>query len=191
MIFRRLPRRTLFIVVLLLTWVSLAADTARALFSDSATLVGNTITTSSSELLVSNSQNQSSTTYASTRPGFSIALSPGQDSGQFFLLKNASDADTDLSIDASVIVTGGSQTIKDHIRIEFAEVDSEGVFIGARAVAEMRDLVDGQRVSLNSVVPKGSTRRYAMITSLDPNFTQSGDGVTYDLVLTGTQTLGG
>ena len=86
----------------LLGWLSFVADGAHALFSDSTTLTSNTLTTGSADILVSNSQSSSSSTYDTTRPGFSLSLVPGVTVEKFFLIKNASASDVDMDIDAYV-----------------------------------------------------------------------------------------
>lgn len=184
---RRLPKRLFYSLLIVLLWLGFVTEGSHALFADSAVLAGNTITTGTVDLLVSNTQNGSSSTYADSRPGFPVALAPGQTDEHFFILKNASASSVPLSISMIATQAQGDHALPNYIQLEFTPVDSSGAVSGA-PVSVLLSTALVQYTNLGVVIEQGKTQRFRVHTLLDTVFGGQGVNVGYDLMFTGTQT---
>lgn len=184
-----LPRRILVALLAVLAWLGFVVEGSHALFTDQATLAGNSITTGTTNLLISNSQNASSTVYDKSRPGFALNLSPGEQSEKYFLLKNSSSGDVDfrLSIGATNL---GSMPIAmgPFLSLILMQVDDSGTAIGSPFVTLLSDTLSSSRET-PFILPKGSTQRFKLISKLSDTYSTQGDAVSYDLVMTGKQVI--
>jgi len=185
---RGLAKKLFYSTLILLLWLGFVVEGSHALLSDSAALAGNSITTGSADLVVSNSQSPTSTTYADSRPGFPLTLVPGQADEHFFLLKNMSSSNVPLAIDASAVVQDGDSTFPPNISLEFTPVDGSGTPTGAPVTSTLKDL-EGQNLNLGTTLAPGQFQRYRLHTTLEIHFAQQGINQTYDLVFTGTENL--
>ena len=179
------------LAALLVLWLSYTVQGSRALLSASASLTSNTISTGSANLLVSNSQNSSSTIYDTERPGFSFQINPGESVDKFFLLKNASVADVPLEVAVSVPPAMlGSGMFPDSLSIEIVPVDADGQPIqdAVTARSSLADLMLKPQI-LDGEIAHSATKRYRLRTILSQNYDTPNSSVSYDLVLTGTQKL--
>ena len=179
-------RSVLMALCVLLTWLSFVVDGAHALFVDSTALTGNVITTGSVNILVSNSQNPSSTVYDETRPGFSWSLIPGVFVDKYFLIKNTSPSNIEMDIDAFIVTSDIDPALNNLVDISIVQVDATGVETGEAMESTLGELRDHHSVIFGSI-PQGEYRRFKMSVRLNSSYTGQGDSATYDLILTGTQ----
>lgn len=185
----KIPKRLLYSLCLALIWLSFVAEGSHALFSDKSSLTGSIITTGTVDLLVSNSQNGSSTTYADTRPGFSYNLVPGQSDERYILLKNASASDVPMDIDIDTVIKLPITDLAASVNLEFTPVDADGNPTGSPVSGQMNTLVT-TRLSSKISIASGATQRFRLKTTLANGYTGQNSSLTYDLFFTGTQHLG-
>ena len=185
---RRSRKRMIYSVLVVLAWFGFAVDGTKALFSDSATLTSSTMATGTVDLLISNSQNSSSTIYEEERPGFNAQLSPGETQESYFLLKNTGTSSVDLDISVKSVVKTSVQDLPQSTTLKFTPVDSTGASIGE----EVSDSVSALSVStlpLKVTIPAGGYQRFRLKTSLASSYTQQNKSISYDLIFTGVQHL--
>jgi len=184
---RSLPRRVVYALLLALLWLGFVVEGSHALFASAATLGGSTITTGTTSLLISNSQNGTSTTFSDTRPGFSVSLAPGQHDDHYLILKNASSAAVDFDAAVMATVTApGPGTLAGATTLQFTPVDSSGATTGAMVQSAL-DTLNGQTLQLGVTIPQGTTQRFLVRTVLDSSYADQGQSLTYDLRFSGTQ----
>ncbi|HSI20830.1 MAG TPA: hypothetical protein VLA04_04000 [Verrucomicrobiae bacterium] len=185
---KRITYRVFLALLAAALWLGFLVEGSHALYTDQVQLTGNSVVSGTANLLISNSQNPSSSLFEKSRAGFTSDLSPGESFEKFFFLKNASDGNVDFKIYITTAIPGGSTPLTSAIFLSFVEVDSEGNPIGQ----EFRTSVSaGQSMVQDSgfVVPKGSTHRYRLATSLDSTYAQQGQAGQYDIIFTGNQVL--
>jgi predicted ribosomally synthesized peptide with SipW-like signal peptide len=189
---RRFSRPVVFALLATMLWLGFVVDGTHALFSDQVQLTGNTISSGTADLLISNSQNSSSTIFEDTRPGFALDLSPGGSQEKYFLLKNSNESSVDLRISLDADLIGNDPTgMVGYISFAFIEVDGSGTPIGQGVTTTLPALLQSGQVSSDFVVPQGQTRRFRMTTTMDAAYTEQSAGISYDLRFIGTQLLGG
>jgi hypothetical protein len=181
-------RRLLYGLGLVLVWLGFVTEGSYSLFSDTATLASNTLTTGSIDLQVSNSQAGSSTTYSDSRPGFTHPVGPGQESVHYFLLKNQSPSDIPLDLLVMTSLYGESQMVADSVELSFTPVNADGDSIGSEVRTKLGDIVRVPE-SLGVTVAKGVAQRFRFAVVLSPGYTQQNQSVNYDLVFIGNQHL--
>ena len=186
---RSLQGRLVFSVFVILAWFGLIAEGAHALYTDTANLAGNTISSGSTDLLISNSQSASSTTFAESRAGFSFALSPGQSDEKYFLLKNASTSNMSLDIDVAAGNSAGAADIANAVQIEFTPVDGSGSAVGP-SVSRVLAYYLNNRLDLGTSIDRGISQRYKIRASMQDTYVGIAQSLSYDLVFTGTQHVG-
>lgn len=174
--------------VLAVAWFGMVTQSGHALFSDTATLTDNMVTTGSVDLQVSNSQSGSSTLFADARMGFEYTLNPGESAEKYFLLKNISTSSLSLDIAVSVAQYSGDASFSPMLQLEFTPVDSTGVETGPAKVTTLAAMVSAP-VSLGVKVEGGKTQRFKLKTILAAEYASPQQSVTYQLVFTGTQHL--
>jgi hypothetical protein len=180
-------RRLLMGLLVALLWLGFIVDGSQALYSKQIRLNGNTVTTGTSDLLISNSQNASSTIYEQTRPGFALSLVPGQSADRFFLVKNASQGLVDFRLYSSAVIHSDSTgNLTQNVALTFTEVDSDGVAIGQPFTVSMTELANNIRITPFTVV-KGEVKRFRLTTHLSPGVTTENAVLNYDLVIEGSQ----
>jgi hypothetical protein len=185
-------QRILFATLGVIAWTTLTAGGTRALLSDAATLTNNGLTTGSANLLISNSQASSSTTYEKVREGFSYTLNPGESVSRYFFLKNTSTSEIMLDTSVQAAITSGQSAMNDAIKIAFYAVDATGGTIGAEGPVIEASLtaLQQQRLDLpGPAVGRGATQRYKMVISLAASVSSANQAVSYDLVFNGVQSL--
>lgn len=183
---RTVPRKLLYSLLIVLAWLSLVAEGSHSLFVDTATLTGSTVTTGTAGLLISNSQNASSTIFAESRPGFSFSLVPGQSDDKFFLLKNSSASPLALDIIASASLPEGAPDLSKSILIELTPVTDDGIQAGSPVKMVLNDLTTNP-IALNASISQGDTQRFRIRAFLMPAYAGQGDNLSFDMVFTGTQ----
>lgn len=187
---RNKKRSVLMALCVLLSWLSFVVDGAHALLIDTTSLTGNAITTGTTDLLISNSQNPSSTVYEETRPGFTLSLTPGVPVEKYFLIKNSSPSEVDMDIDAYVVTPiPPPGSLADSVNIKLEPVDSTGTAIGPVISTSLASL----RASHSAVfgqVPRNTFTRFKITTTLSNGYSLQNQEMTYDLIFTGTQHLG-
>ena len=183
-------KRLLLSLCVLLAWLGFVVEGSHALFTDSATLAGNTITTGQADLQVSNSQNPSSTVYADIRPGFAMGINPGEADQHFFLLKNMSDSTVALDIDVAASTPGTDKEFPQYVSFNFVPVDENGAPTGTPVTALLADLFEAAH-SLQVTIPTGAAQRFQVTTKMNQDYHLPNVSYSYDLVFTGTQHLGG
>ncbi len=188
---RRLSRRVFFALLAAVLWLGFLVDGSHALFADQVSLTGNSITSGTTNLLISNSQNASSTVYDKSRVGFSANLNPGDHFDKFFLLKNSSSGNLDFSINVSALINSddGSGILSNTV-LSFSEVDSDGNLVGIPYSASLLMMHNGV-LQTGFIIPSASVRRFKVTTSLAQSQTTQGSATNYDLIFTGTQIIGG
>lgn len=174
---------------LLLMWVGLIAMESRAVFTDEVSLTGNSITTGSVNLLISNSQNPSSTTFEKTREGFSFTLLPGQSAEKYFLLKNASAYESNFEIGVKAnLPSDVDEVLAQSILLEITPVDGEGNTVSGQIIYDnLAGLKRDTYPILGPLIPKGGIQRYRIKTTMAENYKVPQVGVTYDLIFQGVQ----
>lgn len=180
------PKRLFYSLLVVMLWLSFVVEGAHALFQDTASLTGTTLTTGTVGLLISNSQNPSSTIYEHSRPGFSAAINPGESVERYFLLKNASQADIPLNIDGVAALQVGNQQITTATRVAVVPVDETGLPTGESTPLTISN-ANGPHSAIFATIPQGGTQRFKLITSLDAAYDGQNQTIAYDLLLTGTQ----
>jgi hypothetical protein len=185
----RFSRRVFFALLAAILWAGFVVDGSHALFADQVTLTGNSIVSGTANLLLSNSQNPSSTVFDKSRAGFALNLSPGQDGEKYFLLKNSSDGDIDFKVSLSAVLTEDpSHDLSMHTRLVFNEIGADGLPTEVATTATLYSLSTSAQET-PFIVPKGTTKRYLVTTHLDEAYQTQGQSLTYDLILIGTQYL--
>jgi hypothetical protein len=181
-------KRIIYSLLVVLLWLGFVVDGAHAFFIDSATLTGNTISTGTADLLISNSQNPSSTTYDDSRPGFILSLTPGETQEKYFLLKNASSAA--IPFDVSVMATSitGNEAMLHAVSVEIIQVDETGLPVGEVMRAGLDGLLSTQSSKIGTIA-KGATQRYKLRLTLDSAYKDQSQSMGYDLVFKGVQSL--
>lgn len=183
-------RRVIAIAAALLAWVGLIAATSYAALNDSAVLTNNSLRVGSVNLLLSNSQNASSTIYEETREGFALELAPGQVAEKFFLLKNTSSSELAFAISVGAVLTTDNPALAQSLTLEFAPVDSEGNILDGThwKSGTVKDLAAGA-LPIDGVIGKGQAQRYKMRVALAAGYSQPDQVITYDLLFTGNQLI--
>jgi hypothetical protein len=182
-------RRFLYALIIVLAWFGFLIDGTQALFRDQALLKSNTISSGTAALLISNSQNASSTIYEHERPGFSYTLSPGQYEEKYLLLKNASGSDVSFDLEVQAVVQGVvNSELLYGAEIYFEPVDEQGVATGAAVGDSLYTLAQYSK-PINVRIPKGVVQRLRMRTGLQPSVENQGLNLSYDLVFTGVQVM--
>lgn len=179
-------KRLVYSLAIVLAWLGFVIEGSFALFSDGAVLAGNTLTTGTSDLMISNSQNSTSTIYDESRPGFSYRLNPGESAEKFFILKNVTESGPALDIGVFAQVPSVVPELMNATRFEFVPVDGEGVATGTAVNASLTQLTSGS-LNLGASVLAGSTQRFKMKTLLDSGYSQQNVSLSYDLYFTGLQ----
>lgn len=189
---QRKPLRKLVLALLaVLLWLGFLVDGSYALFSDQVSLTGNSVVSGTTNLLISNSQNPTSTIFEKTREGFDLDLSPGESADRYFLLKNTGSANVTFKLSFGTSVpTGGPNTISAATDLRIVEVDSEGVPVGSDVAFNVW-AYNNSFMETQMLVPKGVAKRYRLTTSLSSSFNQQGEALNYDLIVKGLQVLGG
>lgn len=183
---KRSLKRVAYSLVVLLLWMSFVVDGAHAYFTDSVGLTGNTISTGSADLLISNSQNASSTTYDDTRPGFAFSLTPGETQEKYFLLKNASSANVPFDISVLASAVTGSEQLRSNVDINIFPVDDTGASSGQGIQASLDELLNSQSQIITTIA-KGATQRFKLLVHLGFGQNEQDASLGYDLVFNGTQ----
>lgn len=180
-------RRLVCGLVLVLAWAGFVIDGSHALFTDSATLAGNSITSGSTDLLISNSQNGGSNLFAETRPGFSHKISPAHSDENYIFLKNSSPSEISLDIDVSIANPSITNSeITRFTTITIVAVDANGESSGTPVGSSMNALMT-VHAPLGVSIPPGGTQRLRLMVGFAPELTVQNQTMTYDLVFTGTQ----
>ena len=189
----RIPKRIFFSVLVVLLWFGFVVDGAHALFTEQATLAGTTINTGTAHLLVSNSQNPTSSLFDTTRPGFVISnLVPGESVDHFFLLKNTSDPNIDFDIAVQATIHQDVQTsalLNSALSVEIYPVDDTGT-IGESGFTSLLISFTATSRTTGFIIPQGVTKRFVLRVTLDQNFTDQDASTAFDLTFTGTQHTG-
>lgn len=180
---RSQAKRVLVSLLLILVWLSFITQGSHALLTANATLEGNTITTGTAELQISNSQAGSSTVYATARPGFNYSLSPGESESKYIILRNIGASSVPLDITVASNYSGQTSPASSGVKIDFMPVDSEGDSVGA---IQSIGLTGAPR-SLGVTIPPGGTQRIRITTSLDREVSSQAYSVVYNLIFYGTQ----
>ena len=178
-------KRLLYSLAIVLAWFGFVIEGSHALFSSAANLTGNSIATGTAALLVSNSQAGSSTTFAESRPGFSVNLNPGESDVHYFILKNTGSSGVPMDIGVSASVATPTAPIAPLIALEFTPVDSAGLAQGTPVHTSLDEMVNPIR--LTGTVAANSTQRYMVKVTLDQSYTNQSETVGYDLAFTGIQ----
>ena len=181
----KISKRLLYSLILLLVWLSFVVEGSHALFTSTAQLTGNAITTGTSLLQVSNSQDPNPTNFAVAQPGFQYNLVPGQTADNFFTLKNNSDSpvDMDIQVLARFAARPAGQS---GVTISFTPVDATGAATGAKVTNTLEDLV-GSPSAIGSTLVKGQAQRYKVSVTLSSSFDGQNISTNYDLSFIGTQ----
>lgn len=189
---QRISRRNVIAAIaVVLLWLSFVVTGSHALLTDTATLSGNTLTVGSVGLLISNSQNPSSTIYEESREGFSFEVTPGQAVDRFFLLKNNSTSESTFDIDFMPVITHQGPDLMGQVTLSVVPVDGEGVQLSDATVVGGTLGALAQRHSVvHGTIARGQVQRYRLRTQLAPGYGQSQQSVSYDIVFTGTQKEG-
>lgn len=175
-------------VLAIVAWTSFVSVGSFALFKDTVMLTDNTITTGTAELLISNSQNASSTIYEEVRPGFSSELLPGESFTRYFIVKNASDASVPFDLSMQVQIASGTTQMHQKINLEIAPVDSDGNdIIGYGPLFGTVQTFANTEQPTGVTIPKGATQRFRVTTLLNHDVESQSDSVSYHLVVNGTQ----
>jgi len=179
-------KRLMYSLAIVLAWFGFVIEGSHALFSSAATLSGSTISTGNASLLISNSQAASSTTFADTRPGFSVNLNPGESDSHYFILKNTGTSGVPMDVSVTgAVTTDALAPITTMIALEFTPVDGTGVAQGPSVRAILNSMV--APVRLTTTIPANATQRYMVKATLDPAYGLQGQSVSYDLAFTGIQ----
>lgn len=184
--YRKNLTRVIWSIAIVFLWVGFVTDSAHAIFTDAVSLTGNVISTGSADLLISNSQNPSSTVFEDSRPGFSQMLSPGQTTEKYFLLKNASAADVSFGIDLQATNATGSANLRSAVNLEIIPIDGDGLPQGEGIAGTLNDLAQ-QHSRIFTSIGHGVTQRFKIRTGLSNGYADQNQSLTYDLVFTGTQ----
>jgi len=174
-------------MLLVLAWLSFVVEGSHALLATATTLTGSTITTGSTSLLISNSQNGSSTLFSDTRPVFAFNVTPGDTDVKYFILKNASTSKFGLDVDAlAVLPNPVPGNLASLATIQITPVDAGGNPTGPRAQFTLETL-GKMHLNLGTTINSGETQRYQIGVYLEPTYQGQGDAISFDLVFTGTQ----
>jgi len=179
-------KRILYSLLIVLAWLGFVVEGSHALFSDQAALAGNTITTGSVDLLISNSQSSSSTTYADTRPGFAMSLVPGGKDEHYIILKNASTSDVPMDITLAANLQTPNPDLSAQVILDILPVDGTGQPTGQTVTIPL-DALQGSQHDLSVSVAKGATQRLLIRTSLQSLYSNQGQSLAYDLTFNGVQ----
>ena len=183
-----MSKRLLYSVLIVLVWLGFVVEGSHALFVGSATLATNTISTGTANLLISNSQNGSSTTYADTRPGFALNLDPGDSDTHYFLLKNTGTGNVGFDITVAAMSASGLENLsmEQAINLEFTPVDSSGTATGSATTFPMIGLQTSPN-QLNVTIPANSVQRFKLKTTLSSSYPNQNQTTGYDLMFVGVQ----
>lgn len=181
-------RRIIYAVLAVLLWMGFVVDGIHALYTDQVTLTGNSITSGTANLLISNSQNGNSTLFEKTRVGFDFDLTPGESGEKYFFIKNASTSNITFGLSLAAEIQGQIPILTQFLSLTFTPVDSDGQVTGNPTTVQLSQLVNSQK-PLPFTVPKGVASRFKLTTSLSPDFANQGESVTYDLIFNGIQVL--
>lgn len=186
----RWNRRLLYSLAVVLLWLGFVVEGSHALFSDQAVLAGNTLNTGTVDLQISNSQNPSSTTYADSRPGFTLNLAPGETDEHYFLLRNVSSSNVALDIIASDMIpnldTADISQLASQTTIEFVPVDASGNPVGTAVQGNLQTIYS-TNLPMGVSIPQGANQRFKMRTTLASSYSQQGKSISYDLQFNGLQ----
>jgi hypothetical protein len=184
----RFARRLFFALLAVMLWLGFVVDGSHALFSDSVRLVGNTLTTGTTNLLISNSQNPTSTVFDKERAGFAMALNPGESVGKFFLIKNANDGGVNFQLFLNSALASGDTSMPLYVTVTLQEVDHDGVGVGPTAQFNLENLMHNY-LELPFVVQTGEVKRFQIITKLEGAYSTQNTSIAYALNFSGTQKL--
>ncbi len=184
------PRRQRFTLALvaLLLWFGLAVEGSQALFTDQAMLTGSALTTGSTNLLISNSQNPSSTTYEETRPGFPVDLVPGESMEKFFLLKNVSSGPVTLVTRISANLVNAPADLASALTLEVVPVNADGEATEAPVSSSLTALAQNPVLMSGTILPN-ATQRYRLTYTLSPSYSAQAQAGGFDLIFTGQQQI--
>lgn len=181
-------QRFALVLVALCLWLGLAVEGSQALFTDQASLTGSSMTTGSTDLLISNSQNPTSTTYEESRPGFAVHLVPGESMEKFFLLKNVSSGPVTLGTTLLSNLINTPSDLASALTVEVVPVNADGEAIEAPVSSTLLGLSQSQMTLAGTIEPN-STQRYRLRYTLAASYSAQAQAGGFDLVFTGQQRL--
>jgi len=183
---KQFPRKFLYSLLIVLAWLGFVVEGSHALLVSATSLTGSTITTSTTSLLVSNSQSGSSTLFSDVRPGFAFTITPGDKDEKYFLLKNASTSKSGLDIDVIAAVPDTTSDLYKAVTIQITPVDATGTPTGTMSQMALASLTQ-LHLNMLSTINQGETQRYKVATYLEPTYSGQGQSTAFDLIFTGTQ----
>jgi predicted ribosomally synthesized peptide with SipW-like signal peptide len=165
--------RKLLLSVLTLGVVSVAAlGATRAYFSDTESILGNTITTGSVDIeIYGNGVVEQPFTLANVLPGVPTAWQE---------LKIANVGFAAVVNHFSVQKTAGSQLLWDNMDVEVRVNSTSGTVV---YTGDIQGFDRDATVQL----PAGTEHKYYMKFTLDPNFTEQGKTAEFKIIVTGNQ----
>jgi hypothetical protein len=174
-----------------LAFIGIAGGGAQALLSDGSTLTGNSLTSGTAGMLVSNSQAGSSTTYEKVREGFTLSLNPGQTIEKYFLLKNVSPSEFMLNTSVIAAHTSPVSPLHNDVFVTFTAVDAQGNTLpqGNGAEATLAQLGLSHLPLPGPAIGRGAAQRYKVSYRMSTEVTAQSQAMNYDLIFTGTQAL--
>ena len=182
-------RRLVCSLAIVLVWLGFIVEGSHALLTDAATLTANTINTGSVDLLISNSQAATTTTYADSRVGFTDLLAPGMSAERFIFLKNASGSGVSLDVSVGATTTVQDSDLSSLLTLTFQPVDSVGANSGTSTTLALHELNQHIFALTGSTIASSSAQRFKIITHLAPEYAKQNTSVSYDLNFNGTQHL--
>jgi len=189
---QRISRRNFIAALLIvLVWLGFVISGSHALLNASASLTGNTLTTGSAGLLISNAQDPNPSLFDASVNGFSLSENPGDIQDHYFTLKNASSAGIALNIDMTVATSEQQLPLAAMVTLDVVPVDDSGDPLpnATAAGGTLNALGIGSHVKLSGFIPENSTQRYRLRTMVAQEDTQPNESITYDLIFTGTQRI--
>ena len=183
---QRVPRKVFFSLLLVLVWLGFITEGSHALLSSSATLAGNTLTTGSTNLLISSAQDPANDLFALSRPGFVLTGVPGISDTHYLTLKNNSPSKSALDIDLMATPQDLPQDLMIDTSFTFTTVSPDGVPIGTPVVTSMISIMN-QHGSLKLTIPADAQQRIKMETAVSPQHSKAGEIGSFDLAFTGVQ----
>lgn len=179
--------KKLIMSLLIITGVGAGAFAAtQALFTDTATLAANTISTGTVNLLVNSGKTGG--TFEDSKSGFfTETLLPGETATKFFRLRNENSS-VALSIAAQAVVAGGGSIPANQVNVTFTAVNSSDVAVGTPVTKTLADWATVGELGLPNIL-SNTTQRYKMDVEVEDTVTTSGSTVTFDFVFTGTQVV--
>lgn len=181
------PRKLVYSLLIVLLWLGFLVEGSHALFSENVALAGNSITTGTAGLQVSNSQNPTSTVFADSRPGFDFSLIPGGSDSRYFILKNTSGSNIALDIFFQAVPKADSD-VPAATTLSIVAVDATGQPLNAGVSVGLKSLADGP-VQIPGNISAGSSQRYMVTAKLASFYATQGASASFDLNFIGTQEL--